>query len=146
MKNFKFLSVLFLSVAVGFSSCKKDDGDDAKASIVGKWALTKEVEIEYENGVKVEEDIETTFQSEDYIEFKSDGKVVFSEVGDTDNGTYSLSSDGKKLTITFSENSVSDIFDIKTLSSTDLVIYTEYTELHQGINYKETLEYSFKKK
>jgi hypothetical protein len=133
-------------VAVGFTGCKKDDEDDAKANLVGRWAMTKEVWKEIENGT-VEEGSSTDFDNDDDVwEFKSDGTYKASEDGEVyESGTYSLQNDGKKLVINASDEDEDDIYTINKLSSSELVVYTEEVGTEDGVPYKETEEYTYKK-
>ena len=148
MKNFKFLSLLFLTVVVGFSSCKKDDESKAEvmASIVGKWGITKTVDVPYVGTAKGPAETVITFTAEDYIDFKSDGTATYSEVGDTDPATYTINAETKKLTVKFTGTTQTVVYDIKTLNATDLVLYDEEILVQGGITYKFTTETSFKKK
>ena len=143
MKKIKYLTLLFLAVSVGFTSCKKDDDE---VSIVGKWGTTKSVNINYTGTIKGSTETETTFTAEDYIEFKSDGTTILSEDGDTDAGTYTFNNDTQKLSIKFTGDDESVVFDIKTLTTTDLVLYTEEIDVEGSTTYKYTSEVSFKRK
>jgi hypothetical protein len=134
-------------VAVGFTGCKKDDEDDAKANLVGRWAMTKDVWKEYENGSIEDEGSSTDFDNDDEVwDFKSDGTYKASEDGEVyESGTYSLQNDGKKLVINASDEDEDDIYTINKLSSSELVVYSEEVETSGGVTYKDTEEYTFKK-
>ena len=145
MKNLRFLVLLFLAVSLGSSSCKKND-DEVMASIVGKWGIVKTVEVDYVGTAKGPTETETTFSANDFVEFKSDGTAIFSEEGDTDAATYTVNTDTKKMSVKLNGTSTSIQMDIRTLNSTDLVLYAEESTSQGGITYKFTIETSFKKK
>jgi len=127
MRTFKFLSLLFIAVSVGFASCKKDDKEDTTVTsnatlIVGKWKKTKEVETEYNSNGKGPVHTDSTFTSSDYVEYKSNGQCV---VSDGFLITLNYQVDGSKITykyvgVAYGEET------IKSINSTQLV--TEETD------------------
>lgn len=143
MKKILFFS--FLALALFFSGCVNNGDDNAKAKIVGKWFLIKEVELEYHNGAEVDEFVDIDFTDENYIEFKSDGEVIFSEQGGTETATYSINSAGSKLTITHSPGDTDEI-NIKSMNSRDLIFRQEDSEVRNGKTIKYVYESYFKKK
>lgn len=114
---------------------------------MGSWLIKKSVEKQYVNGVFLDESASTNFTAEDYIEFKSDGKGIYSEIGDTDPFTYTIVDEGKKITVKY-DGFYNDLetYDIKTLNSTDLIIYTESTYTNNGATDKYTEELTLKRK
>lgn len=142
MKNLKFLALLFISLSVGLTSCKKDD--DKKGNIVGKWFLKSEVNKMYINGQQQgEADIETDFGTSDYVEFKSDGKGVYSEEGDTDDFTYQINNDATELTIVIDGETEKQ--KISKLTDSELVLLNESSETMQGTTFKYSFESTYKK-
>ncbi|MGV3508587.1 MAG: lipocalin family protein [Sphingobacteriaceae bacterium] len=147
MKNLKFLVLLFIATSVGFTSCKKDDGeDDAKANIIGKWSLTKEVWKQYLNGQVVDEGSSNSNTNEWVIEFKSDGTYQGYDEGDLDEeGTYSIQNDGKKLVLNSKHDDEDEAVTINSLNSTEMVLYFEDTETTGNQTLKYTTEETYKK-
>jgi hypothetical protein len=143
MKKTKLL--LFLTAFIGLAGCKKDDSDDSNGNLVGKWAVTKEVSHHYINGQLESSETDTDFDANDWVlEFKADGKYNDFEDGELEEeGTYSLQNDGKKLVITVPQDV--DEYTVKSLSSTDLVLYSEWTVEAGGQTHKYTEESTFKK-
>ncbi|MNY41052.1 hypothetical protein D3C86_1758360 [compost metagenome] len=86
------------------------------------------------------EETETGFTAADFFEFKSDGKIINSILGDSYKGTYEIKANNRLL-ITDEDGDVED-FEIKKLNSSELVIYIEDID---GPNSKETYEYTFRK-
>ncbi|TAL64021.1 MAG: hypothetical protein EPN88_11490 [Bacteroidetes bacterium] len=72
------------------------------------------------------------------IQIKSDGKYKSSIGGTTDSGTWSLSSDGKKLTIT-SDTQAPMTFDVIELTSSKLILNVSESE-SEDLNGDGTLE------
>jgi hypothetical protein len=149
-RNQLSVAILFLSFVI-LSGCKKDDSDDANANLNGKWAATKEQWKDYVNNQLVDEGTDTDFDADDWvIEFKSNGTYVEYEDGEVEEeGTYSLQNDGKKLVKKSNDDDDNDedVYTVKTLTSSDLVLYSEETYVENGNqNHKYIEEFSFKKK
>ena len=103
--------VLIMSTFV-FDSCKKDDIEGAKGTLINnKWVLSS---VETDNDLyKAMFDLSLALVTPTY-EFKKDGtyEVSFSTflgISDTDEGTWSISDDGKELTI---DNEVSPVIEL----------------------------------
>lgn len=146
MKKVKTLLLLFLTVSLGFTACKKDDGEDnAKVNIVGKWVLTKEVYKTYLKGVLTEDETYTDYDDNDWVvEIKSNGTYIGWEDGQKEEeGTYSLQDGGEKLVLT--SDSQTHIFTIRQLTSSSLVIYFEENEGTGDNAWKYTYEETYKK-
>jgi hypothetical protein len=145
MGKFNFLVLALLVVSLGFTGCKKDDDDDAKVIILGKWQMTKEVWKDYNpNGSIANQGTETDV---DYaIEFKSNGSYTVYYQGDIEEtGTYSIQNDGKKLVFNNAEDDIDDIHTINSLTSSQLVLYQEDSETVGGQTTKSTYELTFNK-
>ncbi len=144
MRKFKLLALALLVVSLGFTGCKKDDGDDTKAKILGKWEMTKEVWKEYENGSLKDQGTETDVDYE--IEFKSNGSYTVYYQGDIEEtGTYSIENDGKKLVFNNAEDDIDDFHTINSLTSSQLILYQEESETVGGQTFKSTYELTFNK-
>ena len=145
MKNSKFLVLLFIAVGVVFTGCKKDN-TEVSGNIVAKWGIKKTVATTYTGSEKGLSVTDTNFKDNDWIEFKADGTVTFSDNGDTDQGTYTYNSDTKKITLKYTGDSSSSVIDVKTLTDTDLVITEEDVYTEGGVTYKTVSETSCKKR
>ena len=147
MKKLKLLMLLFTAVSVGFTGCKKDDGDDANANIVGKWSLTKEVSREYNSaGVLLHEDTEISNDNAWVLEFKSDGTYKGYDEGVLDEeGTYSIQNDGKTLVLNSKHDDEDQTVTISSLTSSEIIIYFEYTETEGNQTVKSTYEETYRK-
>jgi hypothetical protein len=145
MRKFKLLVLALLVVSLGFTGCKKDDGDDTKAKILGKWEMTKEVWKEYNlDGSIKAQGTETDVDYE--IEFKSNGSYTVFYQGDIEEtGTYSIENDGKKLVFNNAEDDIDDFHTINSLTSSQLILYQEESETVGGQTFKSTYELTFNK-
>jgi hypothetical protein len=126
------MAVLLLSLT--FVSCGDDDDDDAvdyKTAIVGKWKWTHDVE--YTDG-KVERDRDVSNKNE-FVEYKSDGTVIWTVGEDTEQGTWSIS--GDKLTEVYDGDSEVSIISI---SGNTLTMTSEETE--DGHTYKDVATFT----
>ncbi|MBC8053009.1 MAG: DUF5004 domain-containing protein [Sphingobacteriaceae bacterium] len=143
MKHFRLLPLLFIILV--FSNCAKDDDSNVKAKLIGKWKLIQERETEYEDGVKVNEDLYTEFEVESAVEFKSDGKLTFTEGNFSDDATYTVNLSGTKLTIDYRIHPTAEV-DIKSLTSSELILVFANTDTQNGLDYKKVTEASYKKR
>lgn len=134
MKNRLILLLLLISTVAWSSSCKKDDDNNALLTS-GKW---------YYDFVDNLHNVGThsCFNKEDYIEFKADGMFSASHLlGD---GTYTLSDDGKSLTISLTAN-IRDEYNqwkgtIHLLQKNDLrMTIVAVREMNQEYGYEITL-------
>lgn len=114
MKKVLFMLMLMIGTAATFTSCKKDDEKTEKEKnlellVSGKWYYQS-----YRNSGS--SSAYTCFTAADYWEFKSDGTV--SETWDFGNGTYSISEDGKTLSVT--TGNYTNTFTITSISNSEL--------------------------
>jgi len=127
MKNVKLLATKLLMLVVLFS-CNKDD--DKKSSInpdlIGIWDVVQIMEISDGSW--------QTPQTDEYFDFKDDGTFIHSG---NHNGTYKQK--GKRVTAKYSTTSATLIFDILSLTNTDLHCVT----LLDG---KKNTEYKLKRR
>ncbi|MCR5454936.1 MAG: lipocalin family protein [Bacteroidales bacterium] len=128
---FSLMAVLMLSLT--FISCGDDDDDavDYKTAIVGKWKWTHDVE--YTDG-KVERDRDVSDRNE-FVEYKSDGTVVWTDGEETEQGTWFIS--GDKLTEVYDGDGEVSIISI---SGNTLTITSEETE--DGHTYKDVATFT----
>jgi len=121
MKNL----ILITLAVVLFAACKKESSpakttDDNKTLIIGRWYFTQDTVKQYKNGILVYYsttgglDIGTAYE-----QFNADGTYTDFFNGKASTSPYSL--EGNTLTLTQSNGTESG--QIKTLSSTKLVIF-----------------------
>ncbi len=117
MKLFRLSSAVLIMAALLFTGCK---GKSAKDLIVNKWKLT-DVSGEGAKGMSDAEKKEMTDKL--VMEFTKDGKCSMSGQGDTPKtGTYTMSDDGKTLSLTQEGDTKSEAQDVNELTSSKLVI------------------------
>lgn len=138
MKNATLL--ILLLAAVTFTGCKKDEEDQQKKNIVGKWFVKQIIEKEIVNGVTVDEDTDTDFGADYYFEFTTDGKMIENINGDQYPGTYQVK-ENNRVAIAF-QGEEPDDYEIRKLNSTEMVLYVEDED---GPNAKETHEITLRK-
>ncbi len=133
MKKSAFLFLLVFLFSM-FNSCEEDE----KNLLLGKWGFVSVKYIEYEDGVKVDE--ETSYEADVvYLEFLKGGvgHVYFSEV---EYDTFSWTKDGKTVTIESDEE-----FEIETLTKSTLVLKITETWEEGGTTYIDEMIYTFTK-
>lgn len=130
MKNLKTL-VIALALVIGVSSCKKEEKAVvvASSSIVGTWDLTYTENYFYLMGNLVFLG-SGTVDGLYTLEFKNDGTVKSSDKVEVINGTYFFTENGKFITLNFPVKSLKYQFEIKSLYSSELVLFRE--ELSEG--------------
>lgn len=133
------LTVLFI-FSMFVVACGEKDFIRNENRLHGTWnydggfaELKIDGEIQDDDDTDVDDDIKS-------IEFNSDGSFIISfNDGDTDNGTWSLSNDGKVLTID------GERFDVEAFSRNSLTISQSNTENFFGSTIEFYLELRFKK-
>lgn len=115
-KHLQLAGILMLVMAFAVSSCKKDDEDDSNnvkdILTSGNWkitAMTVDPGVDFGGGFVINDlySMMPAYTKDDFVTFQSDGKVIFDEGPtkyqpsdpQTTEGTWSLSSDNKTLTI-----------------------------------------------
>ncbi len=125
------ITLILLFALVTFS-CKKDDkpGQTTSQRIQHKWGVDSYVSNNHIGGI---DDIETSPGSaQDYVDFRTDGKVYTQFAGEADITGYSVQGDN---TITIESFGT---YTIKTLTDNQLVLYYKDAEAN-GDFYEETL-------
>lgn len=147
MNKSKFLPVLFIAIAVGFSSCKKDDDDDdsKKSLLKGRWKQTLEIDLEYENDKLVHSDTTASFPYQDEIEF-TDDKIIYYESGKAEDDNVKYTINGDVITATWVDEGDVEKGIIKQLTSTALVVEWAYEYTENGKRYKEVDVETYTKK
>lgn len=85
----QLLAGVALALALGFGSCKKDDGDSIRSKVIGKWRVDK---IETSGSLVSSENGSVSYQATDYIDFKNNESddVEQSLNGERTVGSYTL--------------------------------------------------------
>ena len=162
MRNFKnfFLFVFVLAI---LSSCGTDDDGGTSSPIIGSWSFSsiaitdltidgQDLETYLEAQGLSEEEIDEVITAMEasvegefefnnmVIEFSSDNSYVVTQDGEADEtGTWSLSEDGKVLTVDDEQ------FDVKTLTSSQLVVSQTHEESNDEGEFSATVELRFTK-
>lgn len=133
MKRFSYLGALALT----FFLCSFSFNNPL---IVKKWKfdlkaiekmLQEEAKKEGRSISKEEVDLAIMMFSAMTWDFQADGKLVLTNMGESGNGTWSLSKDNKKLTVESPEGNM--VFDVKELSASKLVISALDPESGQAV-------------
>ncbi len=154
MKRIKDVALLACFLTGILSGCKKDN-NESDAGFLGKWYVIKISFTEYENGVKTEEQTETGFNSDDYIDFKKDGSGIADWQGTNDDDddrypykfTYTYDISAKKITLTGSdEEHFIEEYIIKTLTSNQLVLFSDRSANDENnVIHRQTIEVILKR-
>ena len=133
MKKSLLLLLAFVSL---FAACKKSEKEE-QDKIIGKWTLDRNVYNEYVDGTLERE--EEGYDAGDYFEFREDGTCTIRAYSEVESGMYSVQ-DNAKLLFTSSDAATpgTDTLDIKTLTDSDLTLYTKETD---GADYAELYLY-----
>lgn len=144
-KNTFSLLTLFVLALFVFTGCNKEKDSvtpAVKTQVTGVWKYESNRWTSYENGTIADDD--TDYGTGETIDFKSDGTVIYKEIDNTTSaGSWALTDSDKKMMLNI--DGESNMFDIKEISSTKLVIFHTETETTGGVTYKEEMTISFKK-
>ena len=145
MKQFRFLSYLFVAVlCLGFVSCSDDD-DYEENDIIGSWSIIEIYDKWKEDGNEEEEDTDTYEEGKWIYTFNNDGTGTEVEYDGNhiyrDNFTWSLKS-GNTLTLIFPDGSYSDsfTFTIRSLNKNGAVIDRSEKDEYGDFYQKRTLK------
>jgi hypothetical protein len=117
-QQMKFSRLLILAAVILFSAagCKNKAPKDL---IVAKWKLTDLTS----SGSEIPDSIKQRMVKTAVMEFKSDNTFLLTGMEATaQTGTYSLSDDGKFLTVTPTETNKAEVDTVKELTSNKLVL------------------------
>lgn len=147
MKKLLFKSLMVVALASTIVSCEKEEDPSTNtSSIIGTWEATSERSIERMNGQLISDSTSTYAANELVVTFNADGTAYSVEDGNTDTATYSLN--GNQLVLIDNDpvfGPDTTIFS-STITSTNLKLYTEYSEVYQGVTFSGSFELNFKKK
>lgn len=119
MSALKLFSVLALLAAISMTGCKSKT---AKELIVGKWQVTAITDDGAEADRKMSDAEKKELVESTSIEFTSDGKCTVNSREGAENGTYTLSEDGKTLMMKQSGSDRNDEMQVSELGGTKLVL------------------------
>ena len=102
MKKIKYLLILVVAVLVSVS-CSTDDGDDGVNALVGTWGFT-----EFDDG----DEINVTATFNENLSGKIDVVVVFNGGSETENSSFTWSTNGNKLTMVIDGNTETSTYSI----------------------------------
>lgn len=115
---------VFILVLCLFAACKKEEGVFDDSSVVGKWKFVR-VEIVRVQYVNVFEPVTGYFDEEDYLEVFPDSTAILFVGGNSQSSTWRLGNLGKRLILTDADTEQEYRYDIKTLTKSSLVLYSE---------------------
>ncbi len=134
---------LLLAVAViGITACSKKNDAKPSSNIVGKWNEISDTTKNYTNGTLTETDAEPV--TGDYAQFNSDGSGTTSAGGSITKFNYTIS--GSTLTIKvptqiidgMTVDATTENYAIKTLTSSQMYLFSDDSETDAGIVYRMT--------
>ncbi|MGC4058033.1 MAG: hypothetical protein QM743_07910 [Chitinophagaceae bacterium] len=128
----KTAAIMFASVALFATSCKKDKKN---SELVGSWKETMEREVTFRNGVQESDD--TTLASGTIYQFKDDNTLNVSGGGLSFSGTYSVS--GNQLTMTILSIPIVSTY---TVSGSNLEFHNEDVTT-EGSDQVKTVTYTY---
>jgi hypothetical protein len=139
MKRFTLFALLLAVVTI--TGCKKDPDEKAADNILGKWYPVSSINTDYLNGKVTNRETSTDYSPNEYTEFKSNGTAF-----DYDGDEYTYKISGSTLTMREKGDDDDEVFEIKKITSSELVIYSESTDEQGTDKYKYTQELTLKKK
>lgn len=141
MINLKFISTLVIIVFVA-NACSKEDNNLSEISIIGKWNISKQIDIEITP--QSNDTSETLFTSGSYWDIKDDGKIYahfsnqnlpFQDII----APYSFT-DNKLI---FIENNDTTIYDVLELSKSKFTLYfLDTLDNAPGEKYEQWIEFN----
>lgn len=133
MMNKVLFTLLMLATISCFTGCQKDDGNDdnagkkAQSLLTGQWYLTQTAWQGEANGQPQSGRYDYEIVENEYTEFRSDGTFADLDNNSSYPGKYSVSEDGKTLNM-FYDTEGDEVYTIKTLTSSTLILTYTHTE------------------
>jgi hypothetical protein len=143
-KNLFFLLPCFVLALFIFTGCNKDKDQvkpAVKTQVAGVWKFESTRWVSFENGTVADD--ETDYGTTETIEFKSDGTVINKSINTTFTGTWALTDSDKKMMLSL--DGESNVWDIKAVSASKLVLFHAMSEVEDGVTYKDEITISLKK-
>ena len=123
MKISKLLLAAVLIAGTFIAGCKSKGPKDL---IVNKWKIT---DVSGGDAAQMSDSLKKVFMSSAVMDFQKDGKYSRTAMGETENGTYSLSEDGKALTTTPEGGKTPETVKVEELSKSKMVLSMEGTKM-----------------
>lgn len=157
----KKLLFLFVATASLLVSCDKDDNNvaDTSSLLLGKWEVDDyllEAKINGEVISNEEAGIDVEIQKGDFIEFKSNNKVITSTLNEETSqwesveGTYFFNESTSKISMTFFDEedqmNYTEELDVLLLNSNQLKVGSFYSETYMDMLFEVKMELHFTKK
>ncbi len=148
MKKLLFRTMMVVGMTTALVACEKDEETNSTTggSILGTWEATSDRSIERLNGQIVKDTTETYAANELVVTFNSNGKAYSVENGDTDTASYVLNGSQLLLIDTDPVFGTDTLIFTTTITSANLKLFQEYSEVYQGVTYSGSYELNFKKK
>ncbi len=147
MKNFLLKSLMVAVIASTIVACEKDDSSSTSSgTIVGTWEATSSRSIEKLNGQTVVDSTETYAANQLVVTFNANGTIYSNDNGTIDTSNYVLNGNQLLLIDNDPVFGIDTISFTATITSTNLKLFEEYSEVYQGVTYSDSYEMNFKKK
>jgi hypothetical protein len=143
-KNLFSLLPFFILALFVFTGCNKDKDDvkpAVKTQVTGVWKFESNRWVSFEDGTVVDD--ETNYGTTQTFEFKSDGTVINKSINTTYNGTWALTDSDKKMMLSL--DGESNVWDIKEVNASKLVLFQSASEVEDGVTYKYEITVTLKK-
>jgi len=136
--------LLVLAIAVtAITACSKKNDSKPSSAIVGKWTVISDTTKNYTNGTLTETDVEPE-SNNNFAQFNADGSGTISDSGSVTKFNYTIS--GSTLTIKVPAQTIdgvtveatSENYAIKTLTSSQLYLFSDDSETDAGVVYRMT--------
>jgi hypothetical protein len=125
-KKMKISKLILAAVLVAGTIMVGCKGKGPKDFIVNKWKIT---DVSGGEAAQMTDSIKKVFLSSAVMDFQKDGKYSRTAFGQTENGAYSLSEDGKSLTTTPEGGKTPETVKVEELTKSKLVISIEGTKM-----------------
>lgn len=134
MKKLSLKLALVFAIAISFMACSKDEETTSPSLIVGKWEGTTAMFKVTNNGQILENNIDTFVTGQFIIDFLSNGLMISTSSDTTavSDDTSSYVVNGNTLTLISLDKTDTGIYNISTLSATNLKLIESQTEVQNG--------------
>lgn len=148
MKKLLFRTMMVVGMATALVACEKEEDSNSSStgSILGTWEATSDRNIEKVNGQTITDTTETYAANELVVTFNANGTAYSVENGDTDTARYVLNGNQLLIIDTDPVFGTDTLTFTTTITSANLKLFQEYSEVYQGVTYSGSYELNFKKK